>query len=98
MKSRSMPRQYRNQGLLTRLVRYLGRLYDAELEGLEEFVSFQEILDEVDSNKTSGEFDARKKLKQIAPKCEDMLVRCKWGGKAFNCSKMIDFRLTSQGK
>lgn len=97
MKSRSMPRKFRNQDRLLRLVRYFGRLYDAEMEGIEEFVTFQEILDEVDSNKTSGEFDTKEKLRQLAPKCGDLLVRCRYGGKTVNCYTMIEYRLTSQG-
>lgn len=93
-----MPRRFRNEKLLTRLVRYLGRLYDADIEGVDEFVSFQELLDEADSNKTSSQFDMREKLKMLIPKCEELLVRCKWGGKNFNCSDIIEFRLTSEGK
>lgn len=75
----------------------MGRLYDADIEGIDEFGTFQDILDAVDSNKTTGIFDSRELLRRLAPKCEDILKTCKWGGKFFNCSDMIQLRATSEG-
>lgn len=80
-----------------KLIRYMGRLYDADIEGIEEFGTFQEILDQVDANKTTGVFNSLEKLMFLAPKCEDFLLKCKWAGKFRNCSELFDFRLTSEG-
>lgn len=79
------------------MIQYFGRLYDNDIEGVDEFSNFQEALDSVDSNKTTGVFNTREKLQMLAPKCEDFILKCKWGGKFFNCSEMIDYRVTSEG-
>ena len=80
------------------MIRFLGRLYDADIEGIDEFSKFQEILDIVDSNKTTGIYNSREKLGQLAPKCEDYIVKCKYGGKIVACSSLIQFRRTNEGK
>ena len=97
MTSHSLPRSYRSRERLLPLIRYMGRLYDADIEGIDEFGTFQEILDQVDSNKTTGVFNSNEKLNFLAPKCEDFMIKCKWGGKFLNCSQLFDYRLTSEG-
>jgi hypothetical protein len=88
---------YRSKEKLVKLIRYFGRLYDADLEGIDEYGSFQDILDTVDSNKTTGVFNTKDKLELLAPKCSDYIVNCKWGGEFANCSDIIEFRRTNEG-
>lgn len=80
------------------MIQYFGRLYDSDIEGVDEFSNFQEALDSVDTNTTSQVFNSRAKLEMLAPNCEDFVMKCKWGGKFFNCSEMIDYRATSEGE
>lgn len=95
--SKSIPRSYRSKQRLTDLMRYMGRLYDNDIEGIDEFAKFQEILDLVDSNKTTGIYNSRQTLSRLAPKCEDYLMSCKWGGEFYNCSDLLELRRTSEG-
>lgn len=88
---------YRSRRRLLDLVRYLGRLYDNDIEGVDQFVKFQEILDLIDSNKTTGIYNAREVLTRLAPKCDDYLLKCKWGGQFYNCSDLLELRRTSEG-
>jgi amiloride-sensitive sodium channel len=98
MTSSALPQQYRSKEKLSGLIRYMGRLYDADIEGVDQFAPFQEILDKVDANITTGVFNAREKLLRLAPKCSDILVKCKWAGKLFNCSELLEMRRTMEGK
>lgn len=93
----SVPQNYRSKHRLVNLIRYMGRLYDADIEGIDDFAKFQEILDLVDSNKTTGIFNSRETLAMLAPKCNDYVVACKWGGKFYNCSDLLEMRRTSEG-
>lgn len=97
MSSRTLPRAYRSKERLISYIQYMGRLYDGDIEGIDIFGTFQEILDAVDSNKTTGVFDAQEKLQFLAPKCEDFILKCKWAGDFFNCSDMIELRPASEG-
>lgn len=76
----------------------MGRLYDTDIDGVDEFVSFQEVLDLVDSGRGSKVFNAKEKLARLAPKCNDFILKCAWGGELLNCTEMIEFRETSDGK
>ncbi|CAO1382092.1 unnamed protein product [Diamesa hyperborea] len=82
---------------LQKLVRYMGRMYDSDIEGMDEFVKFQDFLDTIDLNVTTGMFDAKEKLGMLAPKCKDLIVKCKWGGKSIDCHEIIETRRTSEG-
>lgn len=84
-------------GNLQTLVRYMGRMYDSDIEGMDEFVKFQDFLDTIDLNKTTGMFDAKEKLGMLAPKCKDLVVKCKWGGKTIDCNEIIETRRTIEG-
>lgn len=89
---------YRSKEKLVDLIRYFGRLYDADIEGAEVYGNFQDILDSIDSDNNTGVFDSEKKLRFLAPKCEDFIVKCKWGGEMGNCSQIIRFRRTYIGE
>lgn len=98
--SKPLPLLYRSKDRLVELIRGLGRLYDWDLDNvdIEQLAIFQEVLDQVDSNIASGVFDANDKLSMLAPKCDDIFVKCKWGGVFVNCSEIIDYRATSEGE
>lgn len=95
--NRRISRTYRSPDKLMKMIQYLGRLYDNDIEGADEFSIFQEALDSVDSNVSTGIFNARARLQMLAPNCEDLILKCKWGGNFFNCSDMIQYRATSEG-
>jgi amiloride-sensitive sodium channel len=91
-----LPPQYNKPRLLD-MIRYMGRMYDADIEGIDEFVKFQEILDNIDSDKKTGIFDMQARLGALAPKCSDIVKKCKWGGAEVDCAKIIKTKLTYEG-
>lgn len=93
----NIPPQYQVFENLTKNIRYFGRLYDAGIEGIDEFMKFQEILDTYDSNKQTGIYNMREKLRLISPKCTDFALKCKWGGVDYNCSDILKERTTNEG-
>lgn len=93
----NIPAQYKNQETLMNLIRYMGRMYDADIEGIDQFVKFQEILDNFDSDKTTGIYNMQEKLKNLAPKCSDIAKKCKWGGAEVQCSDILKDRTTNEG-
>lgn len=94
---KTLPKNYRSKTKLVKLLRYMGRLYDTDIDGLDDFVEFQEVLDLVDSGKGARLFNAKEKLARLAPKCTDIIMKCGWGGELFNCTEIIEFRETSVG-
>ncbi|CAG9561971.1 unnamed protein product [Danaus chrysippus] len=44
-----------------------------------------------------GDYDVNELMRNLTPKCEDLLLRCEWNTVAMNCSKLFDFRLTMNG-
>ncbi|KAG5683718.1 hypothetical protein PVAND_012983 [Polypedilum vanderplanki] len=82
---------------LIKMIQYMGRLYDSEIEDFDDFTKFQEILDTIDTDKKTGIFDSQAKLAMLAPKCDDILLKCKWGGALVNCSSFLQTRLTYEG-
>jgi acid-sensing ion channel, other len=72
-------------------------LYNSDTEGSEFFERFQEILDQVDSDSKTGIFDSEKILRQLTPKCEELILKCKWGGIEYKCSEIIRLRRTYTG-
>lgn len=79
------------------MIRFFGRLYDSDIEGIDDIAKFQEVLEKVDVNRTTGMFDARRTLARLAPKCDDYIVKCKWGGEFAKCSELLELRRTSEG-
>lgn len=47
-------------------------------------------------NNTVCEFDNIVHF-QLAPKCEDTLIRCQWGDSEVNCSEVFSLRKTWEG-
>lgn len=93
----NLPPQYQSKEKLVRLIRFLGRLYDSDIDEVEEFDKFQQTLDNVDSNKKTGLYDMREKLEMLAPKCNDMILKCKWGGMEVPCQKFFRTQLSNEG-
>ncbi|CAK1551056.1 unnamed protein product [Leptosia nina] len=44
-----------------------------------------------------GDYDVNDLMRNLTPKCEDLLLRCSWNEEAKNCSELFDFRLTMNG-
>lgn len=83
--------------LLMERIKYLGRIYDNDIEGLEDMTWLQDILDRIDSNETTGFYDVRERMRQISPRCEDMLVKCSWLGTPTNCSSIFVRKRSKDG-
>jgi hypothetical protein len=43
----------------------MGRLYDNDISDSEEFLAFQDLLENIDSNTTTGEYDIRGKFTSL---------------------------------
>ncbi|XP_069359551.1 uncharacterized protein [Maniola hyperantus] len=44
-----------------------------------------------------GDYDVNELMRNLTPRCEDLLMRCAWNEKTMNCSHLFDFRLTMNG-
>ncbi|XP_050351289.1 sodium channel protein Nach-like [Nymphalis io] len=44
-----------------------------------------------------GEYDVNELMRNLTPRCEDLLLRCAWNEIPMNCSDLFDFRLTMNG-
>ncbi|KAJ8731421.1 hypothetical protein PYW07_004585 [Mythimna separata] len=44
-----------------------------------------------------GDYDVHELMRNLTPRCEDLLVRCIWNTEARNCLDLFDFRLTMNG-
>jgi len=95
--NQSIPIQYKNHDTLMTLIRFMGRMYDADIEGIDQFVKFQEILDNFDSDKHTGIYNMQEKLRNLAPTCSDIVKKCKWGGAEVKCSDYLRDRTTNEG-
>jgi amiloride-sensitive sodium channel len=93
----NLPWQYKSKSRLINLIGYMGRLWDSDIEGVDEFSKFQDVLDKLDSDPKTGIYDTKEKLKMLAPKCEDIALNCKWGGEIIPCMNILKLRETSEG-
>ncbi|CAH0715589.1 unnamed protein product, partial [Brenthis ino] len=48
-------------------------------------------------HKALGDYDVNELMRNLTPKCEDLLMRCAWNENPMNCSDLFDFRLTMNG-
>ncbi|XP_045516846.1 sodium channel protein Nach-like [Pieris brassicae] len=67
----------------------LGLLYNLQMD--------PNIVDVMELHQTLGEYDVNELMKNLTPKCEDLLLRCSWNKNSMACSKLFDFRLTMNG-
>ncbi|CAH2096240.1 unnamed protein product [Euphydryas editha] len=44
-----------------------------------------------------GDYDVNELMRNLTPRCEDLLIRCVWNEISMNCSDLFDFRLTMNG-
>lgn len=80
-----------------RLIRYLGRILDFDIEGYEQFLNFQEQLEIIDPDPVSGMWNVQKIFEKISPSCDDFLLVCKYEGVEKNCSEYFMPRRTAFG-
>lgn len=78
-------------------IRYLGRLLDFDIEGSDVFLSFQEQLEILDSDPSIGMWNVQKTFDIIAPSCAEMLLVCRFKGKAKKCTDYFQARRTAFG-
>ncbi|KAJ9583490.1 hypothetical protein L9F63_022162, partial [Diploptera punctata] len=77
---------------LFEMMRYLGRLYDHDSDHFEDIQKLHNIL-----ANGSKSFDVTNIMKELTPKCSDLLIRCQWMGKLKTCSDIFDTRKTMEG-
>uniref|UniRef100_A0A336KYA9 CSON000508 protein n=1 Tax=Culicoides sonorensis TaxID=179676 RepID=A0A336KYA9_CULSO len=78
-------------------IRFLGRLLDFDIEGYEEFLSFQEQLEILDPDPTIEMWNVEKTFADISPTCDDLLLICKFNDIEKNCSEYFTTRRTAFG-
>ncbi|XP_041979423.1 uncharacterized protein LOC121733272 [Aricia agestis] len=82
-------KQYKEEEMLT-MLSGLGLLYN--LQTMNDLV-----VQPMKLHKALGEYNVNELLRDLTPRCEDLLVRCAWNEVPMNCSKLFDFRLTMNG-
>ncbi|GBP13389.1 Sodium channel protein Nach [Eumeta japonica] len=70
----------------------LGRLIDFEIQENSNMLQFFEQLPENVPTELWIE-----RMKNLAPKCTDLLIRCRWAGKVQQCNELFALRRTSHG-
>lgn len=81
------------------MLRYLGRLIDNEIEGSEDFLAFQDLLDGIESdNYGFSTLDVEEVMKRLTPTCSDLLLICRFQFRQRNCSDLFDLRKTFLGQ
>ncbi|XP_055645241.1 pickpocket protein 28-like [Toxorhynchites rutilus septentrionalis] len=90
----------RNVSFFLEQVKLLGSLYDFEYENPQEMNKFQQLLDLYDAGNTSEKHNISDRIAMLAPRCEDMLLRCFWNGNEFPCmgkNGMFEMKQTQYG-
>ncbi|XP_022817955.1 sodium channel protein Nach-like [Spodoptera litura] len=77
---------------LERILQLTGQLINFEKKPSNYFES--KLIDEYDKVFGSETVDI---MKALAPSCDEMLLRCLWGGKSVNCSSIFQVRRTMLG-
>ncbi|XP_026467426.1 sodium channel protein Nach-like, partial [Ctenocephalides felis] len=85
------------QAQMLELVHLMGRIYDHDIEGQEQFTTLQNILDTYDVNNATGMYDISEHMIQLSPQCEDMLSDCSWDGYSELCGALFSMRPTMEG-
>ncbi|KAL4713997.1 hypothetical protein ACJJTC_005628 [Scirpophaga incertulas] len=78
-----------NESEMLDLLFGLGQLYNFQLEN-ENYSALQ-------IHEALGENNIGELMRNLTPRCEDLLVRCVWNEVIKNCSEVFDFRLTMNG-
>nr|XP_036217967.1 sodium channel protein Nach-like [Bactrocera oleae] len=82
--------QISHQQLLQKMKLFAG-LFDTGSVDFQEAAAFQsEFLDKYNVN-------IQETLQKLAPRCEDLLLKCRWAGKFQECTELFQKRLTANG-
>ncbi|XP_014367108.2 sodium channel protein Nach [Papilio machaon] len=82
-------KMYDEEGMLSLLVG-LGMLYN--IDPMDD-----EVVKPMQLHRALGVYDVNELMRNLTPRCEDLLLRCAWNDEPKNCSKLFDFRLTMNG-
>ncbi|XP_055842352.1 pickpocket protein 28-like isoform X2 [Episyrphus balteatus] len=74
----------------------IGGLFDSTGFDIDDAYNLQVLLDTVFSTKP-GFFDVYQFLKKLAPKCEELLLKCSWAGKIYPCNELFELRVSPEG-
>ncbi|PNF20288.1 hypothetical protein B7P43_G14391, partial [Cryptotermes secundus] len=72
------------------MLQYLGRLYDHDPDNTKAMQKLHSILAEHNQ-------DVDTMMKELTPRCEDLLVRCRWMGRGKSCKEMFKMRKSMEG-
>lgn len=78
-------------------IRYLGRLLDFDIEGYEQFLTFQEQLEILDPDPQLGAWNVLQTFDDLSPSCEELLLICRFRNIEKNCSEYFYKRRTAFG-
>ncbi|KAJ6636106.1 hypothetical protein Bhyg_14693, partial [Pseudolycoriella hygida] len=81
-----------NVSWLLENVRLLGALNENLNPSDSDFFQFQELLDRLDPDESLGVNDITKTMEMLAPKCSDLLIKCRWDDKDIDCSEQLSLR------
>ncbi|XP_013164553.1 PREDICTED: sodium channel protein Nach-like [Papilio xuthus] len=82
-------KMYDEEGMLS-LLQGLGVLYNIDPMD-------NEVVKPMQLHRALGFYDVNELMRNLTPRCEDLLLRCAWNDEPKNCSKLFDFRLTMNG-
>lgn len=78
-------------------IRYLGRLLDFDIEGYEQFLSFQEELEILDQDPDIGMWNVQSTFDSLAPSCNELLLLCRFNNIEKACTEYFVPRRTAFG-
>ncbi|XP_049310068.1 sodium channel protein Nach [Bactrocera dorsalis] len=82
--------QFSQQQLLQKM-KLFGGLFDTGSVDFEEAAAFQrDFLDKYN-------ISIKETLQKLAPRCEDLIIKCRWAGKLRDCSELFQNSLTANG-
>ncbi|XP_067004275.2 sodium channel protein Nach [Anabrus simplex] len=88
----STERTEEDEERLFQLLRYLGRLYDHDDDDKGKLEELHVMLTTLNSS-----YDVNQLMKDLSPQCSELLVRCMWLGRVYDCEELFDFRKTMDG-
>ncbi|KAF5282751.1 hypothetical protein FQR65_LT02748 [Abscondita terminalis] len=74
----------------------LGKLYDYDITNAASFVKIQGIIDTYETSIGSSR-SVYEIMKSLVTPCEELLIKCIWKTKTYNCSKLFQLRSTYVG-
>ncbi|CAH1113703.1 unnamed protein product, partial [Psylliodes chrysocephalus] len=86
---------FKEKSDLLNAIKLLANLYDLNISDSIVEATLQELLEKYDNLTKS--YDPTERLIQLAPTCQDVLLKCKWGGIEYDCHEIIFSRITFDG-